>query len=307
MEEKLTMADFEDEINASMKKFKKGDMVKGLIANIEDYVVHVDIGTYMQGIILPTELSDDPSFNMMDDLKIGDEITCIVVGEEDANGNLILSLKQAANILAWESLAEGKENETVYTVKISKSVNGGWIAYLNGIRGFIPVSRLSLKRIEDSEKESYVGKTYDVIIADMDEGKNSLILSARELEQKRADKEHEEKVLAVKPGTVMKGIVESIMPYGCFVDIGGGLSGLVHISQISHRRLKSPSEEVKIGQEVDVKVIEIKDGKISLSMKALLDFTEKNDTDKDDGPSEYLAGEEATTGMASLLAGLKLD
>ena len=307
MEEKQTMADFEEEINASMKKFKKGDMIKGLISDIEDYVVHVDIGTYMQGIILPTELSDDPSFSMMDDLKIGEEITCIVIGEEDANGNLILSLKQAAKILAWEALAEGKENETVYSVKISKSVNGGWIAYLNGIRGFIPVSRLSLKRIEDSEKEDYVGRTYDVLIVDMDEKKNSLVLSAKELEQRRADKEHEEKLLAVKPGTITKGIVESIMPYGCFVNIGDGLSGLVHISQISHRRLKTPSEEVKEGQEVDVKVIDIKDGKISLSMKALVDIMEKNDTEDKESPSEYLAGEEATTGMASLLAGLKID
>lgn len=307
MEENLTMADFENEINESMKKFKQGDMVKGIISNIEDYVVHVDLGTYMQGIILPTELSDDPSFSMMDDLKIGDEISCIVIGDEDGNGNLLLSLKQAANILAWESLIEGKENETVYTVKISKSVNGGFVAYLSGIRGFIPISRLTLKRIEEEEKESYVGKTYKVIIADIDQDKNSLILSARELEERQAQIEHDEKVAAVKVGTVTKGVVESIMPYGCFVNIGEGLSGLVHISQIAHKRLKSPSEEVKVGQEVDVKVIEIKDGKISLSMKALVDFMEKNETDEEEGPSEYNDSEEATTGMASLLAGLKID
>lgn len=307
MDENMTMADFEAEIDASMKRFKEGDMVKGIIAGIEDYVVHVDLGTYMQGIILPTELSDDPSFNMMDNLKIGEEISCIVIGEEDANGNMLLSLRQATNILAWEGLKEGKEEGTIYSVKISKSVNGGWIAYLNGIRGFIPVSRLSLSRIEDEEKESYVGKTYDVIIADINEDKGSLILSARELEERKAAKEHEEKVLAVKPGTVTKGIVESIMPYGCFVNIGNGLSGLVHISQIAHKRLKTPQEEVKLGQEVDVKIIEVKDGKISLSMKALVDFMEKNETDEDEGPSEYTESEEASTGMASLLAGLKLD
>ena len=97
------------------------------------------------------------------------------------------------------------------------------------------------------------------------------------------------------------------MPYGCFVNIGDGVSGLVHISQIAHKRLKTPSEVVKPGQEVDVKVIDIKDGKISLSMKALVDVMEKNENDEEEGPSEYLSGEEASTGMASLLAGIKID
>ena len=83
MAEKETMADFEAEINASLKRYSEGDMVKGVIAGIENYVVYVDLGTYMQGIILPTELSDDPSFNMMDDLKIGDEINAIVVNTDD--------------------------------------------------------------------------------------------------------------------------------------------------------------------------------------------------------------------------------
>lgn len=307
MAEKETMADFEAEINASLKRYSEGDMVKGVIAGIENYVVYVDLGTYMQGIILPTELSDDPSFNMMDDLKIGDEINAIVVNADDGNGNLVLSLKKANSILAWESLVEGKNNETVYNVKISQSVNGGWIAYVNGIRGFIPVSRLSMRRIEDADKESYVGKKVDVIIIDVNEEKNSLVLSGRELEEKIAIKEHEEKVRAVKVGTITKGIVESIMPYGCFVNIGDGVSGLVHISQIAHKRLKTPSEVVKPGQEVDVKVIDIKDGKISLSMKALVDVMEKNETDEEEGPSEYLSGEEASTGMASLLAGIKID
>lgn len=247
MAEKETMADFEAEINASLKRYSEGDMVKGVIAGIENYVVYVDLGTYMQGIILPTELSDDPSFNMMDDLKIGDEINAIVVNTDDGNGNLVLSLKKANSILAWESLVEGKNNETVYNVKISQSVNGGWIAYVNGIRGFIPVSRLSMRRIEDADKESYVGKKVDVIIIDVNEEKNSLVLSGRELEEKIAIKEHEEKVRAVKVGTITKGTVESIMPYGCFVNIGDGVSGLVHISQIAHKRLKTPSEVVKPG------------------------------------------------------------
>ena len=306
MDENLSMADMEAEITASLKKYHEGDMVKGIIAGIEDYVVYVDVGTYMQGIILPTELSDDPSFSMMDDLKIGDEISAVVIDEEDGRGNLVLSLKQATNILVWDEFAEGKENETVYTVKVSESVRGGWTAYLNGIRGFIPMSRMAAKRIEDDEKDAYVGKVIDVIIADINKDKGSLILSARELDEKRVKEEYDNKIAAVTIGTVTTGTVEKITKFGCFVNIGNGLSGLVHISQISHQRIKTPYEVVKEGQTVDVKVIDIKDGKISLSMKALVDLMEQTKEEKESAV-EYSAGEEASTSLGDLLAGLDID
>lgn len=305
-DENLTMADFEDEINASMKKFNEGDKVTGIISNIEDLVVYVDLGTFVHGIILPMELSDDPDFNMMDNLKIGQEISAIVINTDDGSGNLVLSMKQAVEAEAWETLREGLLNKKEYSVKIAKAVNGGVITYVEGIRAFIPISRLSIRHIDDSEKEEYVGKTLKAVIIEANEEKRSLILSVREIEQRQADEEHQEKVTAIKVGAVMKGTVESIMPYGCFVDIGDGVSGLVHISQIAHKRLKSPHEVVKEGQAVDVKVIDIKDAKISLSMKALVDVMEKNESDSE-LPSEYTSGEEATTGMASLLAGIKLD
>ncbi len=305
-EKELTMADMEEQINASMVKYHTGDIVHGIVAGIENYVVYVDIGSYMQGIILPGELSDDPSFSVMDDIKIGDEIDGVVTMEDDGNGNLVLSRRQAVLITAWDELKEGKDNETVYTVKVSKSVKGGVIAYLNGIRGFIPVSRLSIKRVSDSEKEEYVGKYIDIIISEADDEKKSLILSAREPEEKKAKEAYDNKIAALHVGMVTKGTVESIKPFGCFVNIGNGLSGLVHISQIAHRHLKTPNEEVKTGDEVNVKVIDIKDGKISLSMKALVDIMEKNEPEED-SESEYISDEEASTPMADLLSGIILD
>ena len=260
----------------------------------------------MQGIILPTELSDDPDFRAMDRLIIGQEISTVVINEDDGNGNLVLSLKQATESLAWESLKEGMLERKVYEVKVSAAVNGGMVAYLEGIRGFIPISRLSMNRVEDSDKESYIGKKINVIIIEANDEKGNLILSARELEQEQAREEYANKVRAIRPGTVTKGIVESIMPYGCFVNIGDGISGLVHISQIAHKHLKTPHEVVKEGEEVEVKVIDVKDGKVSLSMKALVDVMEKTETE-DDIPTEYTSDEEATTGMASLLAGIRID
>lgn len=306
MDESMTMADFEKEIDASMKRFREGDLVKGIVAGIDDYLVHVDLGTYMQGIILPTELSDDPDFRAMDRLIIGQEISTVVINEDDGNGNLVLSLKQATESLAWESLKEGMLERKVYEVKVSAVVNGGMVAYLEGIRGFIPISRLSMNRVEDSDKESYIGKKINVIIIEANDEKGNLILSARELEQEQAREEYANKVRAIRPGTVTKGIVESIMPYGCFVNIGDGISGLVHISQMAHKHLKTPHEVVKEGEEVEVKVIDVKDGKVSLSMKALVDVMEKTEIE-DDIPTEYTSDEEATTGMASLLAGIKID
>lgn len=301
-----TMADMEAEINASMVNYKEGDMVHGVIAGIENYVVYVDLGTYMQGIILPDQLSDDPGFSMLDDLKPGAEIDAIVIRKDDSNGNLVLSLKQANYINAWREIEEALENGTEYTVKIAESVKGGAVAYLNGIRGFIPTSRLSIARLDNEAKEALVGKTVSVIVAEADADRRKLILSAREAEERKAEEERAEKLSEIHTGMVLKGVVESIKPYGCFVDIGNGLSGLVHISQIANKRIKTPGEVVKQGQEVDVKITEIKDGKISLSMKALQDIMEKNET-PEKSENEYVSGEEASTSMSALLGEISID
>lgn len=301
-----TMADMEAEINASMVNYKEGDMVHGVIAGIENYVVYVDLGTYMQGIILPDQLSDDPGFSMLDDLKPGAEIDAIVIRKDDSNGNLVLSLKQANYINAWREIEEALENGAEYTVKIAESVKGGAVAYLNGIRGFIPTSRLSIARLDNEAKEALVGKTVSVIVAEADAYRRKLILSAREAEERKAEEERAEKLSEIHTGMVLKGVVESIKPYGCFVDIGNGLSGLVHISQIANKRIKTPGEVVKQGQEVDVKITEIKDGKISLSMKALQDIMEKNET-PEKSENEYVSGEEASTSMSALLGEISID
>ncbi len=305
-EKELTMADMEEQIDASMVRYHIGDIVHGVVAGIDNYIVYVDVNSYMQGIILPSELSEDPSFSAMDDIKIGDEIDGVVTMEDDGNGNLVLSRRQAVLITAWDELKKGMDEETVYSVKISRAVKGGVIAYLNGIRGFIPLSRLAVRRIKDSEKEEYVGKYIDVIIAEADDEKRNLVLSARELEEKRAKEEYDGKIAALHVGMITKGVVESIKPFGCFVSIGDGLSGLVHISQIAHRHIKTPNEEVKVGDEVDVKIIDIKDGKISLSMKALVDIMEKNEPEKD-SEDGYISDEEASTSMSDLLSDIVLD
>lgn len=173
----------------------------------------------------------------------------------------------------WNLIASYKENGTVLPVKVEGIVNGGAIAMVEGIRGFIPASRLSLSYIEDLE--SYLLKDIEVKVIEADQAENRLVLSAREILKEKEKKEREEKIASVKVGTILTGTVETLQNYGAFIRLPDNLSGLVHVSQISQKRVKLPKDVLSVGDEVTVKVIGIKDGKISLSMKALEEVKEE--------------------------------
>ena len=167
----------------------------------------------------------------------------------------------------WNVVQSYMENKTVLPVKVEGIVNGGAIAMVEGLRGFIPASKLSLSYIEDLE--TYLLKDIEVRVIEVNQAEERLILSAREILKEKEKKAMEEKIAGLKTGTVLTGKVESLQNYGAFVRLEDGLSGLVHVSQISQKRVKSPKDVLKVGDEVKVKIIGIKDGKISLSMKAL--------------------------------------
>ena len=167
----------------------------------------------------------------------------------------------------WNRVLKYMEKKTILPVKIEGIVNGGAIAMVEGLRGFIPVSKLSLSYIEDLE--TYLLKDVEVQVIDVDQAGNRLVLSARELLKEKERKEKEAQIASIPIGTVMSGTVETLQNYGAFVKLENGLSGLVHVSQISQKRIKNPAAVLNVGDEVQVKVIGIKDGKISLSMKAL--------------------------------------
>lgn len=309
-EEKITpveiipsMDEFKDEINRSFIKIEEGDILKGTVIGISDTEVTVDLGYYTEGIIKLEELSNDPRFSIKADITIGEEISATVIREDDGQGNILLSRKKADDILAWESLKELYNNKTVKTVKIASSVNAGVITYLNGIRAFIPASQLSLRYVDDLD--SYVGKEIDVIVITADEENNKLVLSGKEVEREKAIADKNSKISKLQLGLVITGTVENIVPYGAFINIGDGLSGLVHISQICGKRIQSPNDVLKEGQEVNVKIIDIKEGKVSLSIKAV-EETEDIVEDINEAAFEYSTGGEAATGLASLLANIKL-
>ena len=167
----------------------------------------------------------------------------------------------------WNRVLEYMEKKTVLPVKIEGIVNGGAIAMVEGLRGFIPASKLSLSYIEDLE--TYLLKEVEVQVIDVDQAGNRLVLSARELLKEKERREKEEQIANIPVGSVMSGTVETLQNYGVVYELENGLSGLVHVSQISQKRVKNPAAVLNVGDEVQVKVIGIKDGKISLSMKAL--------------------------------------
>lgn len=173
----------------------------------------------------------------------------------------------------WNLVASYMEKGTILPVKIEGIVNGGAIAMVEGIRGFIPASRLSLSYIEDLE--TYLLKDIEVQVIDVNQAENRLVLSAREILKEKEKKAREEKIANIKTGSVLTGTVETLQTYGAFVRLEDGLSGLVHVSQISQKRIKSPKDVLAEGDEVTVKVIGVKDGKISLSMKALEEVQEE--------------------------------
>lgn len=161
---------------------------------------------------------------------------------------------------AWQTLVQYLEDKTVLTVKIGGIVKSGVVAYVEGIRGFIPASKLSLGYVENLE--DWLNKKIQVQVITADPENQKLVLSARELLREKAAEERRSKLASVQVGLVTEGKVESIQPYGAFIDLGDGLSGLVHVSQISEKRIKSPDVVLKVGDTVKVKVIAIKDGKI---------------------------------------------
>ena len=299
-----TMKDYEAEINASFRKIDAGDIVTGTVIAVTEEEVTMDLRYYAPGIIRAADYSDDPDCILKEAVQVGDTIEATVMRTDDGEGNILLSKKEANNVLAWDVLKGYLEDESVHTVRVKGIVPSGVVAYLEGIRGFIPASQLSLDYVEDCNP--FLGKDLDVRAITVDRDKEKLVLSAKTVLRKQQEEARNHRISMLVPGSVVEGTVESLMPYGAFVNLGDGLSGLVHISQICQKRIKHPGEILKEGQKVKAKLLNTNNHKISLSMKALEE--EMVDTEAEDAAAaEYSSNEQATTSLGSLLAGIKLS
>lgn len=298
-----TMKDYEAELEASFKKIEEGDIITGTVISVDEKEVILDLKYYAEGIIPAEDYSREPDFNLKEEVHPGDEISATVVKRDDGHGNILLSRVEATDVLSWDKLKELKETGEVIDVVVKGVVNSGVVAYVEGVRGFIPASKLALSYVEDTNE--YLNKPIQVQVIDVNKEDKKLILSAKEILRKKAEEERKNKVSNLQVGLVTEGTVESLQPYGAFVDLGNGLSGLVHISQICEKRIKKPSEVLAVGDKVKVKVTAIKDGKLSLSIKEASDMMAKEIEEETFEVPD--SGEQATTSLGSLFANIKLN
>ncbi len=295
--QKESMEDYSKELEASFRKIGEGDIISGTVISVTEEEVTLDLNYFAQGIIKAENMSNDPKYNVMDEVKIGDTVEGTVISTDDGAGNIQLSCKEAKEILSWDVLKQDMEDGKEIGVKVSEVVNGGVIAYAEGIRGFIPASHLSLNYVEDLG--AWVNKHLTVKVITVDESKKKLVLSARAVEKEKAEAEIRHKTSMLAPGTILEGTVESLMPYGAFVALPDGLSGLVHISQISQKRIKKPAEVLNTGDKVKVKVLNTNDGKISLSMKAVEEDSKPDEISGKEA-AEYSSHERIGTSLGDL-------
>lgn len=296
-----TMQDYEKEINDSFKKVVEGDVLSGVVISVTDTEVTLDLGYYTDGIIKVEDYSDAPDFDVKEQVKTGDVLNATVISVDDGQGHILLSKKEANRVLAWDKLRSLMEEDAKIKVKIQGVVKAGVITYVEGIRAFIPASQLSLEYVEDLEE--WLSKEIEVKIITVDETKQKLVLSAREILKEEAENERKNKISNLQVGFVTEGTVDTIKPYGAFVQLDNGLTGLLHVSQICAKRIKTPWEILKEGQKVTVKITDIKDGKLSLSMKALQDVT---DSDIQEEMYELEETEEIGTCLGELFKNIKL-
>lgn len=219
--------------------------------------------------------------------------------EFDERRNQTYVEEESPDAEKWQELKQMLVDKTVVKVKIKEIVKGGAIAYVDEMKAFIPASQLSLEYIENLEE--WVGKYLEVRVITADPEAKRLVLSARELLKERQEEEKSRKLAVYKAGDVVDGTVESLKPYGAFIHLEDGISGLLHISQISHQRIKHPGVVLKEGQQIKAKILSVADGKISLSMKALEPEEQEETIDFD-----YKGDGAISTGLGDLLKGLKL-
>ncbi|MDY2723503.1 MAG: 30S ribosomal protein S1 [Coriobacteriales bacterium] len=252
-------------IDGTINPFDEGDLVTGTIVKIDRDEVLLDIGFKSEGVIPVRELSIRKDVDPSEVVKLGDSIEALVLQKEDKDGRLILSKKRAEYERAWISVEEKFNNGENVEGEVIEVVKGGLILDI-GLRGFLPASLVDLRRVKDLS--TYMGTTLEARVIEMDRNRNNVVLSRRVVLEEGRKAERAEVLAKLTKGMRLKGVVSSIVDFGAFVDLGG-IDGLVHISELSWSHVNHPSEIVKVGQEVEVEVLDVdlNRERISLGLK----------------------------------------
>ena len=245
--------------------FQEGDIVTGEVVRIDKDEILVDIGYKSEGVIPASELSIRKSVSTEDEVSVGDKIDALVMQKEDAEGRLILSKKRARFEQAWKKIEEVEKRRDTIEGTVIEVVKGGLILDL-GVRGFLPASLVDIRRIQNLDE--FMGQKLVCKVIELNRSRNNVVLSRRAvLEEER--KEVREQILdKLSPGDVVTGVISNIVDFGAFVDLDG-IDGLIHISELSWGHVNHPSEVLTVGQEVQVKVLDIQRDRqrVSLGLK----------------------------------------
>ncbi len=257
---------FEEAMEQTLKTLNTGDVVEGTVVDVRPTEVIVDLGFKSDGIISASELTDDPDLKPSDIVKVGDVISVFVVGVNDGEGKTVLSKKKLDYIAGQKKIEDALENQEILEGKVISVVNGGIIVLIEGTRVFVPARKVSDRYTEDLSV--FLNQNVQLKITEINSRRKRVLGSIRDVlvEQKKA---LAEKFWAdCEVGKKYTGVVKSVMPFGVFVDIGD-VKGLLHISELSWKRIKHPSEVVNSGDSIEVYVKDIAEDtkKISLGFK----------------------------------------
>lgn len=261
-----TMNEMMNEIEKSMEPINAGDVVTGKVVSVSENEVLVNIGYISEGIINGTELAGDPEVSPAEKVNVGDEIEVYIVKVNNGEGNVLLSQKRAEAIKAWDEIEKAEGSDSIFEIQVKEAVKGGVVTSLKGIRAFIPASQLSVNFVKDLK--TFVGKTLEVKVIEVDKEKNRVILSRKVIEQAGLEVKKKETWDSLVKGEKRTGTVTRIAKFGAFVNLGG-VDGLIHITQLSWDRVSKVEDVVSAGDEVEVFVLDFdkETGKISLSLK----------------------------------------
>ena len=257
---------FAELLEQSIKTLNTGDKVTGIVTGIGATEVQIDLGTKHAGYIPYDEVSSDPTVKPEDILKVGDEIEVFVVRVNDQEGTCQLSKKKLDGIKVWDDMAAYSEEKTTVEGTITEENKGGLVANVKGIRVFIPASQSGVAK--DGDMKAMVGKTVQLKITEVNRARRRVIGSIRAVNSEARKAAQEKLWNEIEVGAKYHGVVKSLTSYGAFVDIGG-VDGMVHVSELSWNRIKTPADVIKVGDEIDVYVIsfDAEKRKISLGYK----------------------------------------
>jgi small subunit ribosomal protein S1 len=261
--------DFEAALAHTVLEFSEGDIVEGTVVGIDQNEVLVDIGYKSEGVIPASELSIRNNVNPADVVSPGERIEAVVLDKEDDEGRLILSKKRAQYERAWGRIETITHEGGTVTGPVIEVVKGGLIVDI-GLRGFLPASLVELRRVRDLDQ--YVGQDIEAKVIELDRNRNNVVLSRRAFLEEAQAEQRQAFLDELAVGEIRPGVVSSVVNFGAFVDLGG-MDGLVHVSELSFQHVNHPSEVVKVGDEVMIKVLEVDldRERISLSIKQTME------------------------------------